>query len=298
MQKIILDVDTGIDDALAIILATRLKNFDILGITTVAGNVRIEDSINNTLKVLELMGRVEIPVFRGASKPFAGDFKFGYVFHGEDGLANTGLPEPRIKVQNEQALDFIIRTIKKNPGQITIVATAPLTNIAKAFKKEPDIIELIKELYIMGGAVNVKGNETKYAEFNFYNDPLAAGIILGSGAKIKIVPLDVTNKTIIKQERLVDFGNTEVANFVKNIISNWYQFFGTKNNRRFELYDPLTVGALVEGFLHFKEARVKIIDSGDKKGMVVKDRLGSPLEYAYEVEVENFIKYFIDKINK
>ncbi|MBU4331974.1 nucleoside hydrolase, partial [Patescibacteria group bacterium] len=180
----------------------------------------------------------------------------------------------------------------------TVIATGPLTNIARAFQKEPKIIELIKAMYIMGGAVDVRGNETKYAEFNFFNDSKASKAVLESGAKINLVPLDVTGKTLIPVERLGVIRDTKIGGFVKRAISNWYQFFGMSKNRKFELYDPLTIGAVVGDFLNFKQARVKVIVKGMKRGMIVKDKTGILISYAYKVEAEKFIKFFIDKINE
>lgn len=298
MQKIILDVDTGIDDALAIILAGKIKQLEILGITTCGGNVEVGLSTLNTLKILELINRADIPVFQGANKPLAGTFNFAYYFHGKGGLANTNLPQPKKQVEKTRASDFIIKTILENPGQIALVATAPLTNIAKAFRKKPKIAKLIKGLYIMGGAVEVPGNETKYAEFNFFNDPLAAKTVLESGVKINLVPLDVTGKTLIPLASLGLIKKIKVGNFIKKAILNWYQFFGLPRGRKFELHDPLTIGAVAGDFLNFKRVRAKVIAKGTKRGMVVRDKAGCLISYADKVEANKFVKYFLNKINE
>ncbi|XP_067116803.1 inosine-uridine preferring nucleoside hydrolase-like isoform X1 [Osmerus mordax] len=180
MKKLLTDVDTGVDDAQAIMMALVAPNVEILGITCVHGNTSLENACKNTLRVLKVCGRLDIPVFRGAPEPLLGCPVDAEGFHGADGLGDA--PDPHAPglemLQKEGAVEAMIRIVNQHPGEVSLVATAPLTNLALAVKLDPSLPQKLKGLYIMGGNTNSRGNTTVCAEFNFVADPEAAYIVL------------------------------------------------------------------------------------------------------------------------
>jgi len=185
--RLLFDGDPGIDDAMAIIFALKSDNVKLEGITTVGGNVNLDHTTQNALRILEVAGHPEVPVARGVAKPLLRDLESTGEVHGENGLGNVNLSSPRTKEKPIHAVDLIIKTIMDNPGEITLVPVGPLTNIAVAVVKEPRLKGYVKEVVIMGGAVTVAGNITSEAEFNVYADPEAAKIVFHSGMPITLV---------------------------------------------------------------------------------------------------------------
>ncbi|UYO00842.1 MAG: nucleoside hydrolase [Devosia sp.] len=194
-RKIIIDTDPGQDDAVAILLALASpEELDVLGIVAVAGNVGLHHNANNALKIVELSGRTDVPVYAGYSRPMRRHLVTAEHVHGDTGLNGPDLPEPTIKLQSQHGVDYIIDTIMQaEPGTITLCTLGPLTNIAMALVKEPAIAERIEEIVMMGGACFEGGNITPCAEFNIYVDPEAADVVMRCGAPITILPLDVTH---------------------------------------------------------------------------------------------------------
>lgn len=173
LKRVILDVDTGIDDALAILLAVKSRRLDILGITTVCGNVSLRQATDNTCKILELVDANVIPVIAGAAKPLVRESHYEHRVHGQDGLGGA-LPDSASKQAEEGfAPDFIVEQAKRFPGELTLIMTAPLTNLALALMKCPELPSLLKEVIFMGGVVRGHGNITPTAEYNTYVDPEA-----------------------------------------------------------------------------------------------------------------------------
>ncbi|XP_034418138.1 inosine-uridine preferring nucleoside hydrolase [Cyclopterus lumpus] len=179
-RKLLVDVDCGVDDAQAIMLALAAPSVELLGITCVHGNTTVENVCRNTLRVLQACSKLEIPVFKGASKPILGVCINAGHFHGEDGLGDA--PDPNAPgldlVQKEGAVSAMIRIVNENPGEVSLVATAPLTNLALAVKMDPSLPSKLRGLYIMGGNTESRGNTTVCGEFNFTADPEAAYIVL------------------------------------------------------------------------------------------------------------------------
>ncbi|MCW5722099.1 MAG: nucleoside hydrolase [Devosia sp.] len=206
-RKIIIDTDPGQDDAVAILLALASpEELDVLGIVAVAGNVGLHHNANNARKVVELSGRLEIPVYAGCSRPMRRQLVTAEHVHGDTGLNGPDLPDPTIALQAQHGVDYLVETLMAaEPGTITLCTLGPLTNIAMALVKEPRIAERVKELVIMGGAYFEVGNITPAAEFNIYVDPEAADIVLRSGMPITILPLDVTHMMQSTPERLAAF---------------------------------------------------------------------------------------------
>ncbi|XP_035483520.1 inosine-uridine preferring nucleoside hydrolase isoform X2 [Scophthalmus maximus] len=179
-KKLIIDVDTGVDDAQAIMLALAAPDVEVLGITCCHGNTPLENVLKNTLRVLKVCNRLDIPVYRGCSEPLLASKRNAGDYHGKDGLGDVPDPDaPGLELlQKRKAVKAMIKIAKENPGEVTLVATAPLTNLAVAVQLEPSFPKKLKALYIMGGNCDSRGNTTVCGEFNFVVDPEAAQIVM------------------------------------------------------------------------------------------------------------------------
>jgi purine nucleosidase len=202
-RKIIIDTDPGQDDAAAIMLALGSPELDILGITTVAGNVPLSRTSTNARIILEFCSRPDVKVFAGADRPIARPLVTAEHVHGKTGLDGPELHEPEMPLQAQHAVDFIIETLKREPsGTVTLCTLGPLTNIALALEKAPEIAGRVRELVMMGGGFFEGGNITPAAEFNIYVDPEAAAAVFRSGIPIVMMPLDVTHKVLTLKSRV------------------------------------------------------------------------------------------------
>lgn len=195
-----IDCDTGVDDAVALILASRMEELELVGISTVAGNVELEKTTANTLRVRELLGAAW-PVYRGAAQPWRRPARRAVRFHGEDGLGGAVLPPPAAAAEPEAAWDAMYAAACAHPGTLEMVCVGPLTNLATAFVKYPALPGLLRRVLIMGGAA-VGGNTTPAAEFNIYADPDAAQTVFRSGARVWMFGLDVTLKAYLTAQDL------------------------------------------------------------------------------------------------
>ncbi len=203
VQKIIIDTDPGIDDAMAIFLALASPELDVVGLTTVMGNVNVDLATTNALRLLEIAGRSDIPVAEGAAKPIAADFLGAVEFvHGDDGQGNAFLPTPTSQPLGISAAEFIVRQARAHPGDITLVPIGPLTNIALALRLEPNLPRLVAGVVLMGGNAFCPGNASPVAEANIRNDPEAADVVFGAGWPITMVGLDVTNEVLMTDRDL------------------------------------------------------------------------------------------------
>jgi len=202
-RKIIIDTDPGQDDAVAILLAlSSPEELEVLGITCVAGNVPLALTAKNARIVCELAGRPDVAVFAGCDRPLGRDLVTAEHVHGKTGLDGPDLPAPQMPLQRQHAVDFIIDTLRAEPkGTVTLCPLGPLTNIATAFQKAPEIVDRVQEIVLMGGAYFEVGNITPAAEFNIYVDPHAADIVFKSGVSIVVMPLDVTHKALVTAPR-------------------------------------------------------------------------------------------------
>src|SRR5271165_5938248 len=203
-EPLLIDVDTGIDDALALLYACAQDHIHAVGVTTVVGNVSLDSATRNTRAVLKLAGRPEIPVWRGSANPLSNAVGDARDVHGKTGLGHAVLPEPEEPPQGGHAVDSIIAAAQAHSGRLIMVATGPLTNIALAVMRDPELPRLVKRFVIMGGAYSDPGNVTPSAEFNVWHDPEAARIVFRAfggpgGAPVTAIGLDVTRKTIIDE---------------------------------------------------------------------------------------------------
>jgi purine nucleosidase len=203
-RRIIIDTDPGIDDAVAILLALAApEELEVLGIVAVAGNLPLTATERNARRVCELAGRSDMPVYAGCARPLLRSLATAKHIHGETGHDRLLLPEPTMPLQAQHGVDFLVETLRAaEAGAITVCALGPLTNIAMALVKAPEIAGKIGKLVVMGGACFDLGNVTPAAEFNIYVDPEAAAIVLASGIPIAIIPLDVTHQVLATPQRL------------------------------------------------------------------------------------------------
>ena len=249
-RKIIIDTDPGQDDAIAILLALASpEDIDVLGITTVAGNVPLDLTSKNARIVCELAGRPDVPVFAGCDAPLVRRLVTAEHVHGKSGLDGPDLPDPEMPLQDQHGVDFIIETLRREPaGTVTLCPLGPLTNIATAFDRAPDILERVQEIVLMGGAYFEVGNITPTAEFNIYVDPEAAEIVLKSGAKITMMPLDVTHKALVTRARNEAF--RALGTPVGKAVAEMTDFFERFDREKYgsdgaPLHDPTVIAWLL-----------------------------------------------------
>lgn len=248
-RRIIIDTDPGQDDAIAILLAMGSPELEIAGLTTVAGNVPLHLTTANALKLCELAGRTDIPVVQGSIRPLVRPLVTAEAVHGKTGLDGSGLPDPTTKPVPGHAVDWIVDTIMAAPeGTYTLCPLGPLTNIAAALVREPKIAPRIREIVFMGGGFFEGGNTTPAAEFNIYVDPHAAHVVLTSGIKLTMVPLDVTHKALISRawlDKVAALG-TPVAKSVVGMLDFYERFdmerYGTAGG---PLHDPCVIAYLL-----------------------------------------------------
>lgn len=245
-RRILLDTDPGIDDALALLLALASPEVVLEAVTTVSGNVPVAMTTRNALTLLELLGRTDIPVARGSSVPLVRTLVDAAYVHGDNGLGGVQLPDPRLQPVPQRAVDVIIEKVMNAPGEITLVPIGPLTNIALAVRREPRIVERVREVVIMGGAVRVPGNVTPTAEFNIYVDPHAAQIVFSAGWPLRLVSLDATMQASMQREQFEELtqGGGKVMAMIRQMITYYYEVFGPLYGvTDFHAHDPLCLAA-------------------------------------------------------
>ncbi|OOY05184.1 nucleoside hydrolase [Thioclava sp. F28-4] len=249
-RKIIIDTDPGQDDAVAILLALASPDLEVLGITCVAGNVPLPLTSKNARVVCELAGRTDVPVYAGCDRPLARDLVTAEYVHGKTGLDGIELPEPQMALQDQHAVDFLIETLRAHPaGSVTLCPLGPLTNIATALRRAPDIAEKIAEIVLMGGAYFEVGNTTPAAEFNIHVDPQAAEIVFKSGVPLVVMPLDVTHKALTTRARVEAFRN--LGTRVGHAVASWTDFFERFDMAKYgsegaPLHDPCVIAYLLK----------------------------------------------------
>jgi len=249
-QAIIIDTDPGQDDAIAILLALASPELDVLGLTTVAGNVPLALTSRNARIVLELADRRDIPVYAGADRPLVRALVTAEFVHGKTGLDGPLLPEPTMLLADGHAVDFIIKTVmEREPGTVTLCPLGPLTNIALALAKEPQIAARIQQIVLMGGGCFEGGNITPAAEFNFYVDPQAAAQVFLSGVPITMAPLDVTHQALTTRKRVASL--RDLGTPIGETVAQWMEFFERFDEQKYgqeggPLHDPCVIAWLLK----------------------------------------------------
>ena len=245
-RRIIIDTDPGIDDAVAILLALAApEELEVLGIVAVAGNLPLALTERNARRVCELAGRPDISVYAGCARPVLRPLATAAAIHGDSLGEKLGLPEPTMPLQAQHGVDFIIETLRAaEPGSITLAALGPLTDIAMALVKAPDIAARIGEVVIMGGAGFEIGNVTPAAEFNIHVDPHAAEIVLESGIPITMIPLDVTHQVLSTPPRIAALNalGNRCGPAVASLLSSFEEARTSKfGERGMALHDPCVI---------------------------------------------------------
>jgi purine nucleosidase len=280
-RKIIIDTDPGQDDAVAILLALASPDeIEVLGLTVVAGNVPLALTQKNARIVCELAGRADMGVYAGCDAPLKRPLVTAEHVHGKTGMDGPDLPDPVMQLADGHAVDFIIDTLRAHtPGTVTLCPLGPLTNIASAFQKAPDIIAKVQEIVLMGGAYFQVGNITPTAEFNIYVDPQAADIVFRSGAPIVVMPLDVTHKALVTRPRNDAF--RALGNRVGIAVADMTSFFERFDREKYgslgaPLHDPCVTAYLIRPDLFTgRHINVEIEISSDLTlGMTVADWWG------------------------
>ena len=279
--KIIIDTDPGQDDAVAILLALASPDeIAVLGITAVAGNVPLALTEKNARIICELAGRPDIAVFAGCDRPLVQPLVTAEHVHGKTGLDGIALPDPTMPLQAAHAVDFIIDTLRAEPsGSVTLCPLGPLTNIATAFTRAPDIMARVKEIVLMGGAYFEVGNITPAAEFNIYVDPEAAEIVFQSGVPLVVMPLDVTHKVLTTRPRIDAI--RAIGSPVAHAVASWTDFFERFDMAKYgaegaPLHDPCVIAYLLApGLFTGRHINVEIETTSPlTRGMTVADWWG------------------------
>ena len=306
MNKIpvIIDVDTGIDDAVALVLALQAKELDIKGITTVAGNQTIEKTTRNTLDVVEYFGRSDIPVAMGAKGPLVREQIIAAYAHGESGLGTAVLPIAKSPVHQLDAVSFIKKVLEENEEPVTLVPTGPLTNIAILLKAYPHLKEKIKEIVLMGGGA-FQGNSNATAEFNIYADPEAAAVVYSSGVKIVMCGLDVTMKAIVTPEDVETI--KAIGNKAGDFVAEAFNFYMAmyRKNANFTgcaVHDAVTITYLIKPELIKTKSGIARVDIDGKDSYAAticdfrpwRDKENDNALVGVDIDREAFVQLIVD----
>ena len=301
-----MDVDTGVDDALALLLALSSPEVELVGISTVAGNVPLPRTTDNTLRLLQWAGRGDVSVYVGAERPLVRNAVAAADVHGATGLGAAQLPEARTSPAGD-GVEFLLSTLQARPGEVILVATGPLTNLARAEAQVPGVLRRARQVVIMGGAMRAPGNVTPTAEFNFYADPHAARQVLASEAELVLVGLDVTDQVVLEQAALQSCAGPRAAfcraacEPVIAFESAHYGFAGM------HVHDPVALGAaLWPQLFRTQQLWVDVETTGElTAGQVVVDqrtlasdqeRLGRPVACAIDVDQARFLELFTERV--
>jgi purine nucleosidase len=306
--KIIIDCDPGQDDAVMLLLALACPDeLDILGITTVAGNVPLALTQRNARIVCELASRPEVPVFAGCDKPMRHELITAENVHGKTGIDGIDIYEPDMPLQERHAVDFIISTLlEADDDSITLVPTGPLTNIGEALSRRPEVLPKIRQIVMMGGAMREAGNTTPSAEFNILEDPDAAHIVMRCGRPLTIVPLDVTHQVLVSRKRLAQLRALQTP--VGDAIVGMMEFFNRFDSKKYgsdgaPLHDPCTIAYLLRPDLFEGKMCNVEIETGSPltRGHTAVDFWGVTgrirnANWLYKVDADGFFELLTDRL--
>jgi len=308
IKRIIIDTDPGIDDSLAILLALASPEITLEGLSVVHGNSSTEQGTINALSVLELAKAGHIPVYKGCDLPLVQPSLLAPETHGDEGIGYAKLSAAQSKYQVERGSDFLIEKIMSNPGEITLVCIAPLTNIALAIRQEPRIVEKVKEVFIMGGALRHEGNTTMLAEFNTYVDPHAAHIVFHSGMPMTLTPLDVTYQCIFTKDdlnRLLKI-NSSITTFIAD-ATRFYMEFHDEYQKidGCVINDPMTLAlTFMPEICDYKELYIDVdLSGGVGMGNTFADfyhmtQKPANMKVALGIRPRDFMELFLERMEK
>jgi pyrimidine-specific ribonucleoside hydrolase len=304
VTTIILDCDPGHDDAIALMLALASPEVQLLGVSTVAGNQTVEKTTANAIRVLELLGRDEVPVAAGAPGPLARDLRVARDVHGESGLDGPDLPAPARAAVPQHAIDWIASTLAAQAQPVTLVPTGPLTNIALFLARYPELVPKVARIVLMGGAIGL-GNVTPAAEFNIWVDPEAARRVFSSGLEVTMVGLDVTHKALLRQLHVDRLAGSGVAG---KFAADLYGFYARHHRDRYgwdgaPVHDAVAIAHLLdESLLEIRACAVKIDTSSElSRGRTHVDLWGATdwernCRVAIDIDSERFLELLIARI--
>lgn len=313
-RKVIIDTDPGVDDSMAIFFALRSPELDVMGLTTIFGNVHTDLATINALRLLEIAGRPDIPVVQGASDPLARPFGGPVPFvHGDDGQGNAHLPPPTTRPRDGSAAAFIVEQVMAAPGEITLVPLGPLTNIALALRLEPRIAQNVREVVLMGGNALCPGNATPAAEANIHNDPEAADVVFGAGWPVTMVGLDVTHRVNMTRAHLERYAQAQnpLAQHIARIVPFYRDYFESQHPGVDGIYvhDSSAIAYVIDPTL-FKTQRwpLRVETQGISRGKTWpflgqgdNDRLGPwrgrpPVNVCVDVDAERLLALELDRL--
>lgn len=307
-KRIIFDTDPGIDDACAILLALASPELSVEGLSIVHGNCSLGQATTNALAVLELANATHIPVAKGCELPLVQPSLLAPETHGETGLGYAKLSTPRVKPISQRGIDFLIEQILRSPGEITLLAIGPLTNVALAIRQEPRVVQALKEIIIMGGALRYEGNTTALAEFNTYVDPHAAHIVYHAGIPTTLVPLDVTYQCILTPGDVNRLLRTDspITKFVADSTRFYMEFHD--EYQKIEgcvINDPLALAlTFAPELCTYQELPVDVdLSGGISMGKTVADfynygKKPANIRVALGVRARDFMDLFVERIER
>lgn len=313
-RRILIDTDPGADDALAILLALNSPEVRVKAVTVVHGNTTAKQGLSNALQLISLAGHTDVPVAGGASRPLIQKLMTAEFFHGQNGLLDVKLAEPKIKADARFAPDLVIDLVRKHPRQVTLVALGPLTNLALAIAKDPEIVPLVQEVVLMGGSLS-GGNATGAAEANVYADPEAAKAVFAAGWPLTMVGLEVCNRTRLTEAHLQRLAKTRGPqnDFAVQIL----QGLAKLGEGGAVMYDPLAMGAVIDrGVIKTQDLRIDVETRGEfTRGATIatrevpqfEERAGRlslvgikpavpNVKVAVDVKAERFLETFVTRI--
>lgn len=308
-RRVIFDTDPGVDDAMALFFLLQSPELELEAVTTVFGNVDVEQTTRNARILLDVAGRSEIPVAQGAGRPLMPHRQRqlgGAVVHGDNGLGGADLPSPSRAAGSQRAAELIVERVMAAPGELTLIAVGPLTNIALATCLEPRIVEHVRDLIVMGGAATVPGNVTPLAEANIHNDPEAASIVVAAGYRLALIGLDVTLQGIITPEQVdvLQERGGEVGAFIHAIAGHYGAHYARRTGRiGFPMHDSAAVlYAIDPGYFRTERWYLEIETTSPRaSGMVMVDRRGrwgqTPnADVCVGIDAERFLTLYMDRL--
>lgn len=319
-KKIIFDTDPGTDDAMALMLALNSPELDVRAVTVVPGNVVARQGLENSLRMVSLANRCDIPIAAGAQHPLFQKLITAEFWHGKNGLANIELPPSKCKVDARYGPDLIIEMVHAAPHEITLVPVGPLTNIALAVEKDPSIVPLVKEVILMGGSIT-GGNVNAAAEANIYNDPEAAQIVFQADWPLTMVGLDVGDKTLLGKKQLEQLAESHgpINDFIYKVASYLVDLSAQFNSPGTPMYDPLAVGVAIDATIVTAPAMHVDVETrgeftrgetvanrhgfvernvlrGDRYVIEGIDKVEPNAKVGTEVDADRFLKLFVSRI--
>lgn len=309
-ERIIIDCDPGQDDAVNLLLAIASPDeFDILAVTTVAGNVPLSLTERNARIICELAGRDDLPVYAGCERPLERELLTAEKVHGNTGIDGMAVTEPTMPLQSQHAVDYLVETLGAAEDEsITLVPTGPLTNIAAAFRRAPDCISAVRRIVLMGGAMREGGNHSPSAEFNMLVDPQAADTVFGCGRPIIVLPLDVTHQVLATPERIAAIA--DLKNPAAEATAGMLGFFNRHDTAKYRilgapLHDPCTIALMLAPELFESRHCNLSIETGSELTMGhtavdfwgVTDR-GKNVDWVHAVDADGFFALLTERLSR